>query len=122
MVHLFLTLALLFMSAPNFFSELMTVMCLFCATLNYNYCCVLIYIVYTGYDWFTNIDLIGLVFQNMLLNGASIPWGSSAFIVYLILVIFQPIAIYYAFQAYKEFKGGLMDYGGSLGGGGGLLG
>ena len=34
------------------------------------------------------------------------------------LLVFQPIAIYYAFQAYKEFKGALMDNGG--GGMGGL--
>ena len=62
LVHLFIALSLLFLGAQNFFTELLTVMCLFCATLNYNYCCVLIYIIYTGFDWFQNIEPVGLMF------------------------------------------------------------
>ena len=33
----------------------------------------------------------------------------------MFLLIFQPIAIYYSFQAYKEFKGCAMDHQGGIG-------
>ena len=42
-----------------------------------------------------------------------------------LMLIFQPIAIYFAFLAYKEFKGCLYDHGGAgiggIGGGGGAV-
>ena len=61
-VHLCLAVLLLIMSGANMgFSSLLTVMCLFCATLNLNYCCLLIYIVYTLFDWLQNIDPVGLL-------------------------------------------------------------
>ena len=66
-IHLFLNIAVMIVGGAQFgFTSLLTVMCLFCATMNYNFCCVLIYIVYTGFDWIGNIDPVGLYVQNSL--------------------------------------------------------
>ena len=54
--------------------------------------------------------------------------SSGAGFLYVLAFIFEPVAIYMVFEAYKEFKGAKMDYmtgaggGGMMGMGGGGLG
>ena len=60
LIHLCLAIAMLFMGGSGFY-QLITVMCLFCATMSFNYCCVLIYIIYTFIDFVVGIDPLGLV-------------------------------------------------------------
>ena len=60
LAHLMLALTLLFLGTGGGLQQFITIMCLFCATLNYNYCCLLIYILYTMIDIFTNINPVGL--------------------------------------------------------------
>ena len=71
---------------------------------------------YAMFDFVAGIDPIGLLVQNGTLF--SIP-SNALFSVLLeiVTVIFEPIAIYYVFQAYKEFKGAKMDSTGGVGGG-----
>ena len=85
--------------------------------MNLNYCCVLIYIVYTMFDLITNVDPIGVLFQ----TGDWSKFGSPLKLWLLAMVIFEPIGIYFAFQGYKEFKGALLDGGGQAGGMGGMM-
>ena len=120
-IHLFLAMGLLITSGASMgFSSLLTVMCLFCATMNMNYCCLLIYIVYTLFDFIQIVDPVGLWIQNGTFTIA------NTFMGFLVaMLVFEPFAIFYAFQAYKEFKGCLQDHGGpgaSAGLGGGMLG
>ena len=62
-VHLILALGLMIISSMKLgTTSICTVLALFCATMNLNYCCVLIYIVYTMFDLLTNIDPIGVIF------------------------------------------------------------
>ena len=103
LAHLMLALTLLLMGGAGF-QMFITVMCLFCATLNYNYCCVLIYILYTMIDIFTNINPIGLILQNSIMgvSGAQTisnlnPAETTAIVILGVLVVFEIIAIYYAF-------------------------
>ena len=68
-VHLVLVLTLLIMTSGNYgLTSLCTILCLFCATMNFNYCCVLIYIVYTLLDVITLLDPVGLYFQNTIVG------------------------------------------------------
>ena len=39
------------------------------------------------------------------------------FFLYVLVIVFEGVAIYYVFQAYKEFKGAKMDATGGVGGG-----
>ena len=105
LAHLMLALTLLLMGGAGF-QMFITVMCLFCATLNYNYCCVLIYILYTMIDIFTNINPIGLLLQNSIMGETGVgiltinnltPEQSTLMIILSVLVVFEIIAIYYAF-------------------------
>ena len=133
-IHLLLSITLLIASSGGGgLTSIITVMCLFCATSSFNYCCVLIYIIYTGFDWLQNIDPVGLYIQNRMQGvdpeiALMTAGGSFGLGIFSTMVIFEPIAIYMAFQAYKEFKGCLTDHGGSLngmgmgGGGSGLMG
>ena len=60
-IHLFLALGLMF-SNMSVYWELITVMMLFCTTMNYNPCCLVMYIFYALIDLFTYVDLVGLYF------------------------------------------------------------
>ena len=105
-IQLCLAIALLILSGAQMgMMQLITVMCLFCATMNYNYCCLLFYIVYTGFDFLQNLDPLGLYVQ----NGFPSQLISTTLVILTITVIFEPIAIWFAFQAYKEFKGCMID-------------
>ena len=123
MIHVFLGISVLIMTGGGFgFGTLMTVIALFCASMNLNYCCVLIYIVYTMFDFLQLLDPVGLYFQNLIQSTSVTQISSSTLFVLIAMLVFEPIAIYFAFQAYKEFKGCLFDNGGSLGMGGGMVG
>ena len=74
-------------------SQLMNVMILFCASMSYNYCCLIFYIIYSIFDFIQMIDPLGLFIQ----NGFFSTLLTSNLIIVLIAVIYEPIAIYYAF-------------------------
>ena len=63
-------------------------------------------------DIFTNINPIGLVLQNQIMGYSNISampsQAKTALVILAVLVIFEFIAIYYVFLAYREFKG--MEY------------
>ena len=65
-IHLALFITMMAMGGPMNFSTICTIMCLFCATMNYNYCCVLIYIVYTLFDAITMVDPVGAYIQDSI--------------------------------------------------------
>lgn len=50
MVHLALALTMVFMTSGGGIYQLLTVLCLFCSTLNYSYCCLMFYMIYTLID------------------------------------------------------------------------
>ena len=123
LVHLMLIITLLFMSGGGGgFQNLITVACLFCATLNYNYCCLLIYIIYTLIDLFTNINPVGLFAQNSIQIShfpQTLSGENKAFLaVTFITCVFEVYAVNMVFQAYREFKGMEYDNLGGMGGGG----
>merc|ERR1712184_31402 len=62
-VHLMLALCMVFMTGGGGIYQLLTVLTLFCSTMNYSYCCLLFYIIYTGIDLLQNIEPIGLAVQ-----------------------------------------------------------
>ena len=66
-LQLLISLGLIISSGGVFgMSSICTCICLFCATMNYNYCCLLIYIIYTLFDFLQNVDPIGLYLQNTI--------------------------------------------------------
>ena len=113
--HIMLALAILFNNGPNSLQMIMTAAILFCASMSLNYCCLLIYILYTMVDFVTIIDPIGRMVQNNIQSRGT-GWQNSALTwLYVACLIFEPIAIYYAFLGYREFKAGLQEAGSSVG-------
>ena len=124
LIHCVLSIALLIASGGLGLTALLVCMCLFYATMNYNYCCVLIYIIYTFVDAIQGIEPIGLWAQNKI-QGDDRPTKTTLLAIVIAFEIFRPIAIYYTFQAYKEFKASEVEARGGQGGNGmnaGLLG
>ena len=58
-VHLVLAMGVI-IEANMGIQSICTVICLVCASMSYNYCCLLIYIVYTLFDWISVVDPVGL--------------------------------------------------------------
>ena len=93
---------MLFIGDPNrALTILLTAAMLSCITLNLDYCCCIFYIFYAGFDFIAGIDPIGLAVQKgRLLESLFNPIVFLSFV----SIIFEPIAIYFVWNAYKEFK------------------
>ena len=50
-VQILLALPVIFMTGGNGIYSIVACMCLFCSTMSFNYCCVLIYIILTFMDF-----------------------------------------------------------------------
>ena len=78
--------------------SLCNVLFLFCATMNFNYCCLLMYIIYMLFDIVSWIDPVGLYIQDSIFNAPMPPYYTlQAFILELVYLVFEMIAIYFAF-------------------------
>ena len=84
-----------------------------------HFCYLLFYIVVCIMGFVQNFAAIGMTMQNGTF-GSNFESGSSGFqmMVLIVFCIFYFVAIYFAFQAYREFKGMLYDSG--MGGGSGM--
>ena len=107
------------MGWPSAFSMLLTVALLFCAAYSMNFCCLIFYIFYTLVDFFNNLDPIGLLIQNSILGQANSFTLTPLMFVLVSFMIFELVAVYLAFLAYREFKAGL--YSGGMGGSGNMM-
>lgn len=129
LAHIILSIMYLFVNPFGGLSELITVLILWCAASQMNFCLLLFYIIMCGFSLVTNVARIGLWIQT---NSLGEIFSESTFpaLVIVFFTVFYPAAMYFAFQAYREFKGMMIDngMGGSLpmpfrqggGGGGGM--
>jgi hypothetical protein len=79
-----------------------------------HFCLLIFYMIMCMFALIQNFAYFGLLVQDSLLKIAfSTSSGALNMSLTLALSIFYFVAIYFVFQAYKEFKGMLMDQGGA---------
>ena len=91
-------------------NEIITVIFLFCGAMRMEDCCLLFYIFYSLISFIRYIEPVGKITQNSIMDG--IFEADGAFYVCVAWLLFLPFAIYWTFQAYKEFRGCKQDAGG----------
>ena len=99
--------------------EIIDVLILFCALAQMNYCCLIIYLINITINFFVSFNQLGLWVQTgslseQLQNGSL--GQTFAISIIIALTIFYVVATVFAFYAYREFKGMLVDYQGGVGG------
>jgi hypothetical protein len=117
MIHLLLSITMMFVSVVTGIYELLSVLILWCAATQMHFCHLIIYIIICGNRFISSFAVIGLTIQNKTFSYQFSAGGQRTFamVMAIIFTIFYIFAIYYAFQAYREFKGMLYD--GGMGGG-----
>ena len=127
-VHLGLAVTMLFCGAGGI-QDLFLVLILWCAITQFHYCQLIIYMMFTMFSWVTLISALGLLLQRGELGDYLSAGGKYTFrmLIVLTMTFFYPLSLFFAFRAYREFKGLFYDNGmvgnagltGLLGGGGG---
>ncbi|CDW90675.1 UNKNOWN [Stylonychia lemnae] len=111
-VHLVLSICLMFVSPVNGIYELLSILILWCAASQMHFCQMIIYMILNCNKFISYFSSVGLSVQN---DNFGSYWhgGFKTFeaLLSVAFLIFYPIAIYCSFQAYKEFKGMLYDNG-----------
>jgi len=101
--------------------ELISCLILYQGYTQLSFCNMVMYIFFVGINFVQLLVGFATYIQN--LGQQSITWN-FANVVSLFLLAFYVVAIYFAFQAYKEFKGlavdGALGYGGGMSGFGGM--
>lgn len=117
-VHL--ALALAFLIAAMSFQDIFLVLILWCAVSQFHFCHLIVYMIMCLYNWVTLTAAIGLAVQNGSLASIMGKGGANTFMLVMVFlfILFYPVAVYFAFRAYREFKGMLYDNG--MGGGSGM--
>ena len=118
-VHLALALTFFFITLSQGLQDIFLVLILWCGISKVHYCQLLIYMLFSMYNWVNFFSIIGFAIQQGKFASAFAAGGASTMIMLLILsfLVFYPVAIYFCFKAYREFKGLLYDNG-QLGTGG----
>ena len=120
-VHLILAITYMFVSITGGLFELITVLILWCATSQMQFCQLIIYMILCLNNLIGSLAGIGLLLQTgKFASCFSSGFTSFAVVLLLIFIVFYAIAVYVAFQAYREFKGTMHDNG--MGGAGGGIG
>ena len=125
-IHLTLSIMLCFVNFMSGIYELIDVAILFCSLAQMNFCCLTFYMVYITINFFTYVNIIGLVIQtgsfDLVYNTGSTS-ASFWFTTICLLSIYYIVAVILCFYAYREFKGMMFDHGmGGNFGMGGMMG
>ena len=89
------------------------VVMLACGMIQMNYCCVSFYMLYITMSWVYNISNIGLAIQNGSISFIYNQSSTSAayqFTVSIISAVYQSVAFFVCFCAYREFAAMLIDF------------
>ena len=123
-VHLGLAVTMLFSGAGGI-QDLFLVLILWCAITQFHYCQLIIYMMFSMFQWVNLVCLLGLLIQRGEFSSYLSAGGKSTFRMLLVMTmtVFYPTSLFFAFRAYREFKGLFYDNG-MMGGGnqGGIAG
>ena len=95
--------AVIYLMNGGSFTSLITPLILCCATCQYQYNCLMFYMFYAIIDFIFCIEPCGISLQ-WAIYGMESKYAPGTVISCLVMLVFLPIAIYFAFQAYKEWK------------------
>ena len=89
------------------------VLILWCGISKVHYCQLIIYMLFSMYNWVNFFSTVGFLLQLGGFGPAFTAGGRSTMVMILIMsfLVFYPVAIYFCFKAYREFKGLLYDNG-----------
>ena len=112
--HLILALTLFFVTFSAGLQDLILVLILWCASSQMHFCHLIVYMLFCTFNLVGYFSNVGLLLQQGKFGPYFTAGGVQTFLMILVIafIVFYPIAIYFCFQAYKEFKGMLADHGG----------
>jgi hypothetical protein len=103
--HLILSIFMLFIHGISGIHELINVLILWCATSQMHFCYLIFYMLMCMYSFIQNFAYIGLLMQDGLLAYAFTTSKGLSVTIMMIFCVFYVVAVYFAFHAYREFKG-----------------
>jgi hypothetical protein len=109
-VHLVLAIVTSFATSQILLQDLLLCLILWCGASKQDFCMLIIYMIFCGYSFVNSVSAIGLLIQTASYHKSS-NLNVFGIIMVCAMVIFYPIAIFFCFRAYKEFKGIAYDNG-----------
>ena len=98
----------LFINPSIAFNNLISLSLLYCGIAYYNYCMLVFFVIFTLFNIVQFMMYLGIILQQFILTGKAGDAKTSTIILtvgfLLINIIYDVIACYYSYEAYKEFK------------------
>ena len=117
-IHIVLSICMMFVDIMSGIFQLVFCLVLWCAASQMHFCQLIIYMIFCLNSFVSTLSNLGLLIQNGKF-GSYFQGGINTFRILVVIAFFffYLVAICFAFQAYKEFKGMLYDNGMGMPGG-----
>lgn len=111
-INMILAFMEMFNNIFNGFYAMIIASILFCSIASVNYCCLTLYMVYITLDWLNNLCTVGLLIQTGTFITVLTSHNSQvvfALVLTWLFLIYETIAWFICFYAFKEFKAMLFE-------------